>query len=100
MATRDKPPGKGPIVGIGVSRKRGPKLDSLSPYAAPFMGADLKASMLIAEMSKAQVCMMFDVSPRAVEYWITDERPIPVVVRKVMRGIALGLLPRRVLEAL
>lgn len=76
------------------------KLSNLSPYSKPFEGVDLRASMLMAEMSKAQVAMMFDVTPRAVEQWQSGKRPVPVIVRKVMRGIALGLLPKRTLEAL
>lgn len=83
---------------VTVSRKT--KLDNLSPYAKPYGPKDLEASMIIAEMSKGQVAMLCDVTPRAVEQWLSGRRPVPVLVRKVMRGIALGLLPKRTLEAL
>lgn len=76
------------------------KLSDLSPYAPPFGGAQLRADMLVAGVTKGWLAAMAGVTPRAVELWWADKRPIPPLVRKLVRGLALGLLPRATLECL
>lgn len=83
-----------------AKRVKPAKLSDLSPWSPPFGGAQLRADMETAGLTKGWLCAMAGVTPRAVELWWADERPIPPLVRKLVRGLALGLLPRPVLECL
>lgn len=65
-----------------------------------YTAKSLQASMTIAEMSSRDVANLCGVSPRAVQLWLNGERPVPVLVRRVLHGIALGAVSRRTLEGL
>lgn len=65
-----------------------------------FLGAELHGSMVMLEMSKRDVAALCGVTVRAVELWLADERPIPPLVRRVLKGAALGLVSVRTLQAL
>lgn len=67
---------------------------------APYGGKALAASMSISGMGTADVAKLCGVSVRAVQLWLADERPVPVLAGRVMRGIALGVLSRKALETL
>lgn len=71
-----------------------------SDEARPYGRADLEASMTMIGMGTAGVAHLFGVTPRSVQLWLAGERPVPVIVRRVMRGMALGLISREALERL
>lgn len=68
--------------------------------SAAYSGWDLTGSMAMLEMSKRDVAALCGVTVRAVELWMADERPIPPLVRRVLKGAALGLVSIRTLQAL
>lgn len=76
------------------------KLDNRSPYAAPFGGPHLREAMAQAGVTKGWLAAVADVSPRAVEHWLSGKRPVPALVRKVMRGMVAGVVPRDAIEVL
>lgn len=61
---------------------------------------ELRVSMTMLEMSGAEVAKLCGVTHRAVQLWLTGERPIPLLVARVMRGGALGLVSIRTLMSL
>lgn len=65
-----------------------------------FRSVELRASMAMAELSKADVAELCGVTVRAVELWLADEQPIPVLARRVLKGAALGLVSLGTLRAL
>lgn len=65
-----------------------------------FDGRDLRAAMLMLEMDKRQVAALCGVTVRAVDLWLADKRPVPLLARRVLKGGALGLVAVRTLESL
>lgn len=65
-----------------------------------FGGVELKASMAMLDMKPGEVAQLCGVTVRAVQLWLADERPIPLLVARVMRGGALGLVSIRALMSL
>lgn len=69
-------------------------------HGTAWNGLALRTLLHVAEMTPGQLAVLCGVSPRAVQLWLKDQRPMPVLVRRVMRGIALGVVSRRALEGL
>lgn len=66
------------------------RLPDLSPYAKPFGPEELRAAMAELGLSTTQLATLCGVSRRAVEHWLAGSRPIPKLVRRVMRAAVLG----------
>lgn len=63
-------------------------------------GAELRACLHACDLSNVRAAALLGVSPRAVQLWLIDERPIPALVRRVMRSASRGLLSVEALERL
>lgn len=66
------------------------KLSDVSPYAKPFTAADLREVMAERGLSKSQVAALTGYTTRSVETWLAGTRPVPLLVRRVMRGLVAG----------
>lgn len=66
------------------------KLSDAGPYAKPFTGADLRLVMAAAGLSKPQVAALTGYTTRSVEQWLSGTRPVPLLVRRMMRVVMLG----------
>lgn len=80
-------PGRGPVSATGG-------------LPGGYTGKDLHVHMLVAEVTKAELAALCGVTPRAVEQWLSGARPVPALVRRVVRGIALGCVSREALKRL
>lgn len=66
----------------------------MTTEADEYTGTDLRASMALADMRIADVALLCGVTERSVKGWLAGRSPVPVLVRRVMRGVAWGLLSR------
>lgn len=66
------------------------KLPDVSPYARPFLAADLRAAMADAGLSNSQLACLTGYTVRSVETWVAGSRPVPLLVRRVVRAVAAG----------
>lgn len=65
-----------------------------------FSHRELYAAMLSAELDTRDVAELFGVTMRTAQRWLSGGLAVPVIVRRVMRGISLGLISARALERL
>lgn len=65
-----------------------------------FGGVELKASMAMLDVKPSDVAELCGVTVSEVELWLADERSIPLLAARVLRGGALGLVSIRTLMSL
>lgn len=65
-----------------------------------FTAGDLRAAMLMCELDNARLAALCGVTPRAVQLWVAGERPIPLLVRRVLKAASIGLVSIRTLECM